>query len=246
MNDAMTQAPSSRAPRGLGRLASLVREERRLADIAVGSRPRSGSDGGIPSPTPEQSCEMCAREIAEPHQHVVNVESRALKCTCRPCWLLFADTGAGGGRYKGVGTAVRRGDLRMTAAMWNTLDVPVGMLFVFRNSGLDRPVAFYPSPAGATESELDLGSWTDVIDANPWLAEALDDIEGVLLRTLGGPGARGPGQETFEAFVVPIDLCYELVGLVRLHWKGFDGGSAAHGHIDTFFDGLTARASARR
>ena len=37
----------------------------------------------------------------------------------------------------------------------------VGLAFFFRNSALDRTVAFYPGPAGATESELDLKAWNE-------------------------------------------------------------------------------------
>jgi hypothetical protein len=45
-----------------------------------------------------------------------------------------------------------------------------------------------------------------------------------------------------ECFLVPVDTCYELVGLVRTHWKGFDGGAEAHRRIDEFFSGIRARA----
>jgi len=34
---------------------------------------------------------MCAEPIADEHQHVVNLESRVLMCTCRGCYLLFTD-----------------------------------------------------------------------------------------------------------------------------------------------------------
>ena len=41
---------------------------------------------------------------------------------------------------------------------------------------------------------------------------------------------------------MPIDACYRLVGLVRMHWRGFDGGSEAWAAIDTFFAELNERA----
>ena len=34
-----------------------------------------------------------------------------------------------------------------------------------------------------------------------------------------------PGVAGREAFFVPIDLCYALVGLVRREWRGFSGGT---------------------
>jgi hypothetical protein len=48
--------------------------------------------------------------------------------------------------------------------------------------------------------------------------------------------------EGFECFLVPIDACYELVGLVRMHWKGFDGGEEAWEAIDGFFDAVRDRS----
>ena len=47
---------------------------------------------------------------------------------------------------------------------------------------------------------------------------------------------------TSKAYLVPIDVCYELVGLVRLHWKGFDGGEEAWGAINAFFADLRGRS----
>jgi len=43
---------------------------------------------------------------------------------------------------------------------------------------------------------------------------------------------------------VPTDLCYELVGLVRRHWKGFGGEDAAR-EIDRFFARIGARCPAQ-
>ena len=42
-----------------------------------------------PRPRPGERCEMCAEPIGSEHPHVVNLESRALMCTCRGCYLLF-------------------------------------------------------------------------------------------------------------------------------------------------------------
>jgi hypothetical protein len=58
-------------------------------------------------------------------------------------------------------------------------------------------------------------------------------VEALLVRRAG---------EGFECFLVPIDACYELVGLVRMHWKGFDGGQEAWEAIDGFFDAVRERS----
>ena len=48
-----------------------------------------------------------------------------------------------------------------------------------------------------------------------------------------------------EAHLVPIDRCYELVGLLRTAWRGFDGGQEARALLDAFFADLTARGAPR-
>ena len=40
-----------------------------------------------------ERCEMCAEPISDEHPHVVDLESRALMCTCRGCYLLFTAVG---------------------------------------------------------------------------------------------------------------------------------------------------------
>ncbi|WP_245966794.1 DUF5947 family protein [Sphaerisporangium album] len=179
-------------------------------------------------------CEMCAEPLDERHGHVVNVETRALLCTCRGCSLLMPRGGGPGARYRGVPERyIYFPAFRLTPADWDEMQIPVRTAFFFRNSALDRFVAFYPSPAGATESLLPLGVWDRVLDANPEAARPQPDVEAYLVD-------RRP--EGFVCHLVPIDACYELVGLVRLHWKGFDGGREAWVAIDGFFAKLRARS----
>jgi DNA-binding IclR family transcriptional regulator len=59
------------------------------------------------------------------------------------------------------------------------------------------------------------------------------DVEALLVRR---------GERGWECYLVPIDACYELVGLVRMHWKGFDGGQEAWEAIDGFFDAVRERS----
>jgi hypothetical protein len=108
------------------------------------------------------------------------------------------------------------------------------MAFVFQNSSLGRFVTFYPSPAGATESLLPLETWQEVMEANPAFGSIAPDVEALLLRRTDG---------RFECYLAPIDASYELVGLVRLHWKGFDGGERVWTEIDAFFSQLRQRSS---
>jgi hypothetical protein len=183
---------------------------------------------------------MCGETVAERHQHVVNLRSRALMCTCRACYLLFTDKGAEL-RYRAVPERyLSFPDFRLDPARWDELQIPVGLTFLFTNSTMDRTVAFYPGPAGATESELPLGAWEAITAANPGLRVLAPDVEALLIRA---PGARvGPGSACFECHLVPVDVCYELVGLLRRSWRGFDGGQEARTRMTEFFAMVAARS----
>jgi hypothetical protein len=109
------------------------------------------------------------------------------------------------------------------------LRIPVEIAFFFHDTSAGRVVAFYPSPAGAVESLLELTSWQRLTLANPVLDEMAPDVEALLVNRSGG--AR-------DHWLVPIDDCYALVGLIRTHWKGLAGGVAAWDEIATFFTGL--------
>jgi hypothetical protein len=195
--------------------------------------------GAAPPPPPAEErgerCEMCAEPIGEWHGHVVDLEGRGLMCTCRPCAMLFTAEGAGGGRYKAVPERYRyAADVPVAEETWDAIGIPVGMAFFFTNSTLGRTVAFYPSPAGATESLLPLDAWSDLISAIPEFGDLRADVEALLVHK--------HQEEGFECFAVPIDACYQLVGLVRTYWKGFSGGEEAWTEIHKFFATLRERS----
>jgi hypothetical protein len=192
-----------------------------------------------PKPRPGERCELCAALIPDEHGHVVDLESRALMCACRPCYLVFAPQGAGGSRFRAVPDRfVSFPDFALSATQWDALQIPVGVAFFFMNSSLDHVAAFYPSPAGATESLLSLDSWEQIVTANPGLATLLPDVEAFLVRS----AERRSGPSTAECYLVPIDVCYELVGELRRLWKGFDGGTEAHAALDAFFERVRTKA----
>jgi hypothetical protein len=49
--------------------------------------------------------------------------------------------------------------------------------------------------------------------------------------------------EQSEYYLVPVDECYRLVGLIRARWKGLSGGTEVWEEIARFFDGLRQRAT---
>jgi len=142
----------------------------------------------------------------------------------------------GGRRYRGLPErclALPRPGL--SPALWASLQIPVGVAFLFHSTGQGGVVAFYPSPAGATESLLPLDAWEELLAEHPVLSTLESDVEALLVRNERGD-ADG------EAYVVPIDVCYELVGHLRSLWRGFDGGSEARARLDQLFDGIRGRA----
>jgi uncharacterized protein DUF5947 len=125
-------------------------------------------------------------------------------------------------------------EFTLADAQWDALQIPVGMAFFLRNSTRDDAVvACYPSPAGATESELDLTDFTDGVGAGRLGSVLEPDVEALLVRH---------DAQRSDCLLVPVDACYRLVGLVRRYWKGFDGGAEAWIHIDRFFDDARERA----
>jgi len=187
--------------------------------------------GSRPEPAPYERCEMCAAPVADQHQHVVNVGTRSLLCACRPCYLLFTHDDAAL-TYRAVPDRyLSFPDL--AAPVWEELELPVGTAFLFVNSALGRVVAFYPGPAGATESELSLEAWERVVAAAPGLGTLQPDVEALLVHT---------EHQQAEAFLVPIDVCYELVGHLRQLWRGFDGGQDVRRQLEEFFGKVRARS----
>jgi hypothetical protein len=157
-------------------------------------------------------------------------------CACGPCGFLFSAAGAGG--YRRVPDRyLSDPGFVLADADWDALQIPVGMAFFLHNSARGAVVACYPSPAGATESELTLDAFAGGIGAGRLGAELAPDVEALLVR-------RGSAAGDAECLLVPVDACYRLVGLVRLHWRGFDGGAEAWRQIDAFFADVRARAVA--
>jgi hypothetical protein len=209
-----------------------------------------------PAQSAGERCEMCAEPIADEHQHVVNVGARQLMCTCRGCYLLFSAPGAKL-RYRAVPDRyLTFPDFHLDRRGWESLQIPVGLAFFFHNSEIDRTVAFYPGPAGATESELDLDAWNtidgvDTRQPGPSVASLAmgmlaDDVEALLVRVPDREHADPELNAPAECYLVPIDACYEFVGRLRALWRGFDGGQDVRKFVDEFFDRISARSKPAR
>jgi hypothetical protein len=202
-----------------------------VSPLSVLSRIRAGR--ALRAPDYER-CEMCGAPMASEHGHVVNVSTRSLLCTCRPCFLLFTHDDADLAYRAVPDRYLSFPDL--STPVWDELELPVGTAFLFLNSAQQRVVAFYPGPAGATESELSLQAWERVVAAVPGLDTLKPDVEALLVNSDSQRGGRP------EAFLVPIDVCYELVGHLRNLWHGFDGGQEVREALEAFFARIRAKS----
>jgi len=203
----------------------------------AGGRPAGGPLGPLGGKRPDdppgtERCELCQTVLDSRHGHLIDMDKRSIACACRACYLLFTHEGAAGGRYRAVPERICRDPERpLAAADWNELQIPVTMAFFFYNSALGRVVAGYPSPGGVTECELDLEAWDRLAVSYPLLAGLAPDTEAIFVHK-------------DEIFLIPIDMCYSLVGELRLYWQGFDGGAEARAALETFLAGLRQRAVA--
>lgn len=184
-----------------------------------------------------ERCELCGEPMPIDHRHLLDLDSREVRCACHACSILFDHRAAGGGHYRLVpDRSYRLEDFELADVTWEELRIPVEMAFFFRGSREGRVMAFYPSPMGPTESLLGLEAWSALEESNPVLREMAPDVEALLVNR-----ARGARQH----FLVPIDDCYRLVAVIRTRWRGFTGGKEVWEEIGRFFGDLERRSRPR-
>jgi hypothetical protein len=185
-------------------------------------------------PPEGERCDFCATPVAPDHDHLIELAARRILCTCRPCHIVFEPVGAAQGKYRAIPNRYREvSEFVVDDATWDSLQLPIGLVFFFYNSTERRTVAFYPSPAGATESLLPLEEWVGIVARYPEFSSIEPDVEAILIQR---------NREVSRCFIVPIDAAYELVGLIRTCWKGFDGGQEAHQKIAQYFEKVHTRS----
>lgn len=188
---------------------------------------------------PVERCDLCGLEIGAEHDHLLDPAERRLACACGACAVLFS--AQSGTKYKRVPRDVTALDgLAISDAQWEALRLPIDLAFFYHSTPQARVVASYPSPAGATESQLELETWQELREAHPVLLELQPDVQALLVNRVRR------GSVSQACYLVPIDQCFRLVGLIRLHWKGFTGGAAVWEEIDRFFAQLASVARPAR
>ena len=218
---------------------------RRLREDAVAARRRAvvvsglrglarGSARQSPEAPPRsadaEACDLCGVGIPEDHRHLLALSERRIVCACEGCWAMRS----GEGDYRPTGNrTLWLPDLDVPDDLWAGFQIPIGLAFFMESTVTGCVVAMYPSPAGATESELHFDSWSRMRQLNPVLDGLEPDIEGLIANRLADPPIY---------VVAPIDRCYALTGTIKAHWEGISGGPGVEAAVAHFFDALRPRA----
>ncbi len=180
-----------------------------------------------------EQCDFCSLPLRAAHRHLLEVATRKVVCVCDACALAFVNAK---GRWKIIPRDTRPlPEFQMTDMDWAALGLPVQLAFMFHSTPVNKPVAIYPSPGGPTESLLSLTNWETIVTANPCLARMEPDVEALLVNRLQPP---------HQYYLAPLDVCYQLSGLIRLHWRGFSGGEKVWSEVRSFFERLAADSAA--
>jgi hypothetical protein len=177
---------------------------------------------------------LCRAPIAAEHRHLLEMATHKITCACDPCALRFEMVLDG--HYKLIPRDTHAlASFHVSDAEWDDLALPIDLAFIVHSTAAGRVMALYPSPAGATESLLTLSAWEALVADNPVLARMQPDVEALLVNRTG---------EHRLYYLAPIDVCFELVGLMRCHWRGLSGGEEVWREIDAFFLRLEQNAIA--
>jgi hypothetical protein len=187
----------------------------------------------IATPVPQEDaekCDFCGRILSSDHRHLVDLSAMKFMCTCEMCMITMAENGT----YKPLPQrSLELDGFKMSDALWSDFLIPVNMAFFVESSSRNGTVAYYPAPTGATESKLKMEAWNQLVQLNPLLNDLTPDLEALLVNRLDNNG---------QYYIVPIDSCYKLIGMIRIAWKGIFGGREVNDIIRQFFSELKEKS----
>lgn len=181
-----------------------------------------------------ERCEMCGAAVEIAHPHLLDRTTHAIVCACNACALLLSNQQEA--RFLRIPPEVRAvrdlvSDEVQAGFEWEALALPIDLVFFIRRAD-GRLLAKYPSPAGAIESSLPVEGVERAL-ASSSAAGMQPEVQALLVSRIAGDEA---------AFVVPIDECYRLTGLIRMKWHGLSGGADVRIAIRDFFAEMHMRA----
>lgn len=182
-----------------------------------------------------ETCRMCGRPLGSEHRHVLEVTSRRRVIgVCLQCARQFDSDG---GRLRLIPSETHLlGGIHIPAAFAPQIAPPTRVVLFVRRSSTGRVVAMQPRPSGVADVPVPPEAWGALIEANPALREMQADVEALLIHCTG----KEP-----RCYLAPIDVCFQLVGIIRVHGQGPAGGVEVWPHVERFFAGLDAQASYR-
>jgi hypothetical protein len=205
---------------------TLVAGLRRFVRAPPSNRPPPAEDGGA-------RCELCPLSLAADHKHLLDLEERRIVCVCPTCWSMRS----GEARYRPTGSrTLWLEGLELSDELWAEFQIPIGLAFFLQSTEAKRVVGLYPSPAGATECELDLEAWARLVAVNPVLEDLDPDAEALIVNRMATPHLHA---------IAPLDDCYRLVGIIKATWEGITGGAEMEAAVQRYFEDLRVAASVR-
>ncbi len=188
----------------------------------------------IATPLPEtevERCNFCGSILPEDHRHLADLSVMKFICTCDMCLIKNAENH----NYQPLPQRyLNLESFNLSDQLWSDFLIPVNMAFFVRSTLKHGTVAYYPAPTGATESKLKMDAWNNLVELNPILHDLAPDLEALLVNRLEDNG---------QYYIVPVDSCYKLIGMIRIAWKGIFGGKEVNDIINQFFNELKEKSA---
>jgi hypothetical protein len=178
-----------------------------------------------------ERCELCGALLGAEHPHLFEQERRRIACACDACAILFCSQQDA--RYLRVPRRVKwLEDFSFSDEQWDAMMLPIGLAFFLRGRDGATQV-LYPSPAGAMESQIHIAPWQELFASEPLLGRIEPEVEALVANRIAKDAAY---------YIVPVDLCFRLVGVIRMQWRGLSGGGEVWKAIAEFFEDLDRQA----
>ena len=196
----------------------------RRSSPASGASCASRRRAGPPARRRAGRAASCARSRSPAeHKHLLDLEERRIVCVCPTCWSMRS----GDARYRPTGSRT------LWLEDFDAAPTSCGRRSRSRSASRSscararraNVVGLYPSPAGATECELDLDAWDRLVAANPVLEDLDPDAEALIVNRLAD-AARARDRAARRLLPARRDHQGDLGGHHRRRGDGGGGRSA--------------------